>query len=60
MNALENLVQCLQVQSPEIVVPEPIRQGAVTCIERMLDFVGRHPEALSRPVQGFVPSQGAA
>ena len=60
MNALENLVQCLQGQAPEIVVPQPIRQGAVSCIERMLDFVKRHPASLSRPVQGFVPAQGAA
>ncbi len=60
MNGLENLVHCLQTQGPEIQVPDPIRRGAVQCIERMLDFVRQHPQSLTRKVEGFVPHQGAA
>ena len=60
MNGLENLVHCLQTQGPEIQVPDPIRRGAVQCIERMLDFVRQHPQTLTRKVEGFVPHQGAA
>jgi len=68
MNALQGVVRCLQVQDSggterrhgEIHVPEPVRGQALACIERMLDFVARHPQALARPVQGFVPALGAA
>jgi quinolinate synthase len=68
MNALQGVVRCLQAQEAgtaerrhgEIHVPEPVRARAQACIERMLDFVARHPQALSRAVQGFVPALGSA
>jgi quinolinate synthase len=60
MNALQGVVDCLQHGSGEILVPEPTRAQALGCIERMLDFVARHPGSISKPAQGFVPNIGAA
>ena len=60
MNALQGVVDCLQAGSGEIIVPEPTRSQALTCIERMLDFVAKHPAAVAKPAQGFVPNVGAA
>ena len=60
MNALQGLVGCLETGLGEITVDEPTRRKAMGCIERMLDFVAAHPEAISRPAQGFVPGTGAA
>jgi quinolinate synthase len=60
MNALQGVVECLQAGSGEITVPEPTRGQALGCIERMLDFVARHPAAIAKPAQGFVPNIGAA
>jgi quinolinate synthase len=60
MNALQGVVECLQTGSGEITVPEPTRGQALGCIERMLDFVARHPAAIAKPAQGFVPNIGAA
>jgi len=37
-----------------------VRAQAQSCIERMLDFVAKHPTAIAKPVQGFVPHAGAA
>jgi quinolinate synthase len=58
MNALQGVVACLDDGSGEIVVPEPTRTQALGCIERMLDFVKRHPKSISQP--GFVKDIGAA
>ena len=46
--------------SGEIHVPEPVRSQAAGCIERMLDFVARHPGSLAAPRSGLVRHQGAA
>ena len=60
MNALQGVLDCLERGSGEIHVDEPIRAQALSCIERMLDFVAKHPTAIAKPVQGFVPHVGAA
>jgi quinolinate synthase len=60
MNALQGVVDCLEQGINEIQVPETIRAQAAGCIERMLDFVAKHPAAISQPAQGFVPNIGAA
>jgi quinolinate synthase len=60
MNALQGVVACLETGSGEIHVPEPVRSRALGCIERMLDFVKSHPDALAQPRSGFVPNIGVA
>jgi quinolinate synthase len=60
MNALQGVVDCLEHGSGEVLVPEPVRGQALGCIERMLDFVKRHPAAIAKPASGFVPNIGAA
>ena len=60
MNGLRNLVECLESGSGEILLDESVRVRAAGCIERMLDFVARHPESLSRPASGFVADVGPA
>ena len=64
MNALQGVVQCLEnlgtSDSGDVQVPEPVRSQALGCIERMLDFVARHPGAIAQPRAGFVQNIGAA
>ena len=60
MNALAGIVDCLAQGRGEVNVPEPVRVRALGCIERMLDFVARHPQAIAQPRAGFVPNLGAA
>jgi quinolinate synthase len=60
MNALQGVVRCLETGNGEVTVPEPTRREALGCIERMLDFVQKHPSAIAKPQQGFVPKLGAA
>jgi quinolinate synthase len=60
MNGLEGVLACLQHGVGEIRVPEPTRSQALGCIERMLDFVAKHPNAISQPARGFVSHIGAA
>jgi quinolinate synthase len=61
MNALQGVLGCLEQGAGEITVPEAIRVKAAGCIERMLDFVKAHPEALAQPQRGgFVPVFGTA
>ncbi len=60
MNALQGVVECLESGSGEIHVDEAVRARAAGCIERMLDFVVRHPASIAKPQQGFVPNIGAA
>jgi quinolinate synthase len=59
MNALQGVVDCLERGTGEIVVEEAVRTRAARCIERMLDFTARHPEALARAPAGFVRHLGA-
>ncbi len=59
MNALQGVVACLESGSGEIQVDEPVRSQALGCIERMLDFVKRHPSSVARPQAGFVRGLGA-
>jgi quinolinate synthase len=58
MNALQGVVQCLELGTGEIRVDEPVRSQALGCIERMLDFVAQNPAATAKP--GFVKHIGAA
>jgi quinolinate synthase len=64
MNALQGVVACLETGPGEIEVPEPVRGRAAGCIERMLDFVKAHPQALAQPARGapagLVPQLGAS
>ncbi|MEN9420221.1 MAG: quinolinate synthetase NadA [Pseudomonadota bacterium] len=60
MNGLHGVVDCLVRGTGEIHVDEPVRVRAAACIERMLDFVQRHPEALAPAPGGFVRHLGAA
>ena len=46
MNATQGVIDCLERGVNEIHVPEPVRSRALGCIDRMLDFVREHPEAL--------------
>jgi quinolinate synthase len=58
MNALQGVVACLESGSGEIHIDEPVRAKALGCIERMLDFVARHPTSTQTP--GLVRHIGAA
>lgn len=58
MNALQGVVACLESGSGEVRVDEPVRQRALGCIERMLDFVKANPASVQTP--GFVKHIGAA
>ncbi|MFM7533983.1 MAG: quinolinate synthase NadA [Rubrivivax sp.] len=60
MNALQGVVDCLEHGTGEIRVEEPVRARAALCIERMLDFTARHPQALAPAPGGFVRHLGAA
>jgi quinolinate synthase len=60
MNALQGVLDCLEKGTGEIAVDEAIRVKAKGCIDRMLDFVAKHPAAIQKPAQGFVPNIGAA
>jgi len=63
MNALQGVVACLESGSGEVRVPEAVRRQALGCIERMLDFVQRHPGSVALPAAratGLVPHIGAA
>jgi quinolinate synthase len=67
MNGLQGVIDCLHAGTAgrgEVFVPEPTRSQALGCIERMLDFVARHPGAVAQPrtsgMPNFVPNIGAA
>ena len=60
MNALQGVLACLEQGTGEIQVEEATRVKAHGCIDRMLDFVARNPNAITKPAQGFVPNIGAA
>jgi quinolinate synthase len=58
MNALQGVVDCLEKGQGEIFVEENIRTKALTCIDRMLDFVKQNPSSIQKP--GLVKNIGAA
>jgi quinolinate synthase len=58
MNALQGVLDCLELGHGEITVSEPVRSQALGCIERMLGFVQAHPQAAAKP--GLVRNIGAA
>ena len=64
MNAVAGVLACLEQGQGEITLPEDVRQRAAGCIERMLEFVRQHPQALALPARGaapgLVPNIGAA
>ena len=59
MNALQGPGALSGKGYGEIQVEERV-PSALTCIDRKLDFVARHPPAIAAPAQGFVPNIGAA
>ena len=50
MNALQGVIDCLELGAGEIHVDEPVRTQAEGCIRRMLDFVAAQPGAVARPM----------
>jgi quinolinate synthase len=60
MNATQGVVDCLESGRGEILVPEPVRSQALGCINRMLDFVARHPASVLAQASGPLPHVGAA
>ncbi|MCL4700168.1 MAG: quinolinate synthase NadA, partial [Burkholderiaceae bacterium] len=60
MNVVQGVADCLEHGTGEILVPEPTRSQALGCIERMLDFVKAHPQAVAQPKSGFVRGIGSA
>jgi quinolinate synthase len=60
MNSLTDILHCLEHESGEVFVAEPIRQEALDCIERMLSFTKNHPDLLAKAQHGFVKNIGAA
>ena len=60
MNGLQGILDCLENQSGEILLPEPTREKALACIDRMLDFTQQHPDLLAQAQHGFVKNIGAA
>ncbi|MES2889815.1 MAG: quinolinate synthase NadA [Pseudomonadota bacterium] len=60
MNAVQGVIDCLTQGRGEILVEEGVRQQALTCIDRMLDFVKQHPGSTAPAPSGFVPNLGAA
>jgi len=59
MNSLQGLVHCLENNTGEVILDSALGMKAKTCIDRMLDFVQKHPETLAPKVQGFVRGIGA-
>jgi quinolinate synthase len=60
MNAVQGVIDCLEKGHGEIVLDETVRRQALVCIDRMLDFVKRHPGSTAPAPAGFVPHIGAA
>jgi quinolinate synthase len=60
MNSLTDILLCLERESGEVFVAEPIRQEALDCIERMLSFTKNHPDLLAKAQHGFVKNIGVA
>ena len=58
MNGLRGVVECLETGRGEIVLDEVVRAKALGCIERMLDFVERHPAGVAKAA--IVPHIGTA
>lgn len=60
MNGLRGILHCLESESGEITVDEPIRSQALGCIDRMLAFTSQYPELLAKAQHGFIKNIGAA
>jgi quinolinate synthase len=64
MNSLQGLIDCLENGTGVVEVEESVRQEALGCIQRMLDFVAANPAAVATPPArqpaGLVPGIGAA
>ena len=60
MNSLTDILHCLERESGEVFVAEPLRQEALNCIERMLTFTKDHADLLAKAQHGFVKNIGAA
>ncbi|MBJ7380222.1 MAG: quinolinate synthase NadA [Polynucleobacter sp.] len=60
MNGLQGILYCLEHESGEITIAEPVRQKALVCIENMLNFTSQHPDLLAKAQHGFIKHIGAA
>ncbi|CAM3839564.1 quinolinate synthase NadA [Polynucleobacter antarcticus] len=60
MNGLQGILNCLENTSGEIFIEEAIRNKALGCIDRMLDFTKNHPDLIAQAQHGFVKNIGAA
>jgi quinolinate synthase len=60
MNALQGVINCLEHNQGEVVLDDTVRQQALGCIDRMLDFVKRNPSSTAPAPSGFTPHLGAA
>jgi quinolinate synthase len=49
MNALQGVAACLEHHSGEITLEPHVREPALICINRMLDFVKNNPHAIRQP-----------
>ncbi len=59
MNALQGVIDCLEQGHGEVLLDDTVRQQALGCIDRMLDFVKRNPSSTAPAPSGFVPHLGA-
>ena len=64
MNALQGVLACLEQGHGEVFVDPQVGGRALRCIDRMLDFVKRHPDSVAQPsvrsLPGMTPGIGAA
>ena len=61
MNGLQGIVDCLERGTGEILVEEPTRAKALSCIERMLDFTAAlKAKKAGQSAGAMVPGIGAA
>lgn len=60
MNSLQGLLQCLHTGEGEVHVDADVSARARACVEKMLDFVAQHPQAVVQPTTGFTPAMGVA
>jgi quinolinate synthase len=60
MNDLQGVINALETGAGQILVPEPTREQALGCIERMLAYVAANPDSIVLPAHGFVPHLGSA
>ena len=60
MNDVAGVIDALETGAGEVLVPEPTRELALGCIERMLAFVAANPDSIAAAYRGHVPHLGSA